>query len=305
MEGATLMTIRPWLLHLRPRSWPIVFAHYFCGALVVLGNRGQWTTLLGPILVGGILWTIFLNGGTLALNSAFDRDEGDIGYLDHPPPPPKGLALGAMALMACGCILAWWFLPRAYTWAIVACTILSVLYSVPPVRLKAVAGADLLINMIGYGALTFAAGALATDLAATSDPALARRCWLLAGSFGMLFGAFYPMTQIYQIPEDAARGDQTLALRLGPVRSLIFSLVCIVLCFGLQGLALMNRPSGAPSYSWIPVLSIVGNLGIWAGFTLDWLRRHEHYPAKQGMYRALWLWAVTDLTTALAFGFAA
>jgi len=298
------MTIRAWILHLRPRSWPIVFAHYFCGALVVIGNKGPAASLAGPVLLGGILWTVFLNGGTLALNSAFDRDEGDIGYLDHPPPPPKGLGLGALVLMGCGGLLAWWLLPRAYAWAISVCTVLSVLYSVPPIRLKAVAGADLLINMIGYGALTFAAGALATDLSATFDVALARRCWILAASFGMLFGAFYPMTQIYQIPEDAARGDLTLALKLGPARSLMFSLLCVVLCFGLQGLALMDSPSGTPSNPWIPVVSIIGNFGIWAGFILDWLRRHEQYPAKRGMYRALWLWAITDLTTALAFGFA-
>ena len=47
---------------------------------------------LGPALLGLALWVVCLNGGTLALNSAFDRDEGDIAYLRRPPPPPRYLA---------------------------------------------------------------------------------------------------------------------------------------------------------------------------------------------------------------------
>ena len=30
-------------------------------------------------LLGIFVWVVCLNGGTLAINSAFDRDEGDIG----------------------------------------------------------------------------------------------------------------------------------------------------------------------------------------------------------------------------------
>ena len=45
-----------------------------------------------PALLGLVLWVVCLNGGTLALNSAFDRDEGDIAYLRRPPLPPRHLA---------------------------------------------------------------------------------------------------------------------------------------------------------------------------------------------------------------------
>ena len=86
---------------------------------------------------------------------------------------------------------------------------LSVLYSVPPFRLKAVAGADWLINMVGFGTLTPLAG-----WATTGRPADAA-AWIVLLAFCPLFAALYPLTQLYQLDEDARRGDRTLALLLG------------------------------------------------------------------------------------------
>src|SRR5690606_15305030 len=99
-----------------------------------------------------------LNGGTLAINSAFDRDEGDIGYLDAPPPVPRHLLAFGMALMALGQLAAIVALPRSFAAVYGACFVMSVLYSVPPFRWKAVAGLDLVINALGFGALTAYAG---------------------------------------------------------------------------------------------------------------------------------------------------
>ena len=107
---------------------------------------------------------VCLNGGTLALNSAFDRDEGDIAYLRRPPPPPRCLAgvrpradAGRAGSRRSRC-------RAAYRVAYAVCLVLSVLYSVPPLRLKAVAGADWVINMWGFGTLTPYAGWAATGL---------------------------------------------------------------------------------------------------------------------------------------------
>src|SRR5688500_5260054 len=76
-----------YILHLRPREWPIMAAHTALGFMLAVGVMGavtsEWRGRLGLALA---LWVIFLNGGTLAINSAFDRDSGDIGYLDAPPP---------------------------------------------------------------------------------------------------------------------------------------------------------------------------------------------------------------------------
>jgi 1,4-dihydroxy-2-naphthoate octaprenyltransferase len=296
------MNWRPYCLHLRPRSWAIVFAHYVCGAMLLVprapaGTSGQ--ALVG-VLIGGLLWAICLNGATLALNSAFDRDEGDIGYLDNPPPVPPHLALFALALLAGGCAGAWVLTPRAHFWLLVVGAFLSVIYSVPPVRLKAIAGADAAINMLGYGGMTFAAGGFVTDLLPHLPPSYGQRLALAASGFAFLFGAFYPMTQIYQIPEDAARGDRTLALVLGPRRSLRLAAVleCIAFACFAAGILWDDTPS---SVWWRGLILLAVPFAGWLAFTAAWYRRIETYPAKKGMYRALWLWALTDVTVVLAW----
>ena len=82
---------------------------------------------------------------------------GDIGYLDQPPPVPRHLAAWGFGLMLAG-QLASLALPRGFAIAYAMCFAMSLLYSVPPVRLKAVAGADWIINMLGFGTLTPYAG---------------------------------------------------------------------------------------------------------------------------------------------------
>jgi lycopene elongase/hydratase (dihydrobisanhydrobacterioruberin-forming) len=286
--------LRDTITHLRPRSFPIVLTHYACGAFALYG---QWkdappVTWLHVIL-GGVLWTVFLNGGTLAINSAYDRDEGDIGYLDRPPPIPNGLALVAALLMGTGMILSGILMPRLFVYAYLACFALSILYSVPPIRLKAIAGADLIVNMIGYGALTFAAGGLATSLQA-GVPLIVLT--LLAASFAFLFGAFYPMTQIYQIPEDSARGDRTLAVRFGARNSLLFSAAAV---FGFAACQIAAAIYARVTVPGFVVLALVA--AAWFAFTLHWLARLGNYPEQKGMYRALKLWAVADLATVGVF----
>src|SRR5881398_1274106 len=78
-----------YLLHLRPAEWPIMAAHTALGWVLAVGVRGALQGAhAGAGLAALVLWVVLLNGGTLALNTAFDRDEGDIGYLRAPPPVP-------------------------------------------------------------------------------------------------------------------------------------------------------------------------------------------------------------------------
>ena len=92
-----------YLLHTRPAEWPIVAAHTAVGYLLAVGLQGAARgDRLGPALLGITLWVVCLNGGTLALNSAFDRDEGDVAYLRQPPAPPAHLAGFGLALMLAG-----------------------------------------------------------------------------------------------------------------------------------------------------------------------------------------------------------
>jgi 4-hydroxybenzoate polyprenyltransferase len=240
---------------------------------------------------------VCLNGGTLALNSAFDRDEGDIAYLRNPPPPPSRLAGFALLLMAAGQVTAL-ALPPAYRAAYAICFLLSVLYSVPPIRLKAVAGADWLINMVGFGTLTPFAGWASTGRPLETTDAIV----LLA--FCPLFAALYPLTQLYQLEEDARRGDRTLALRLGARRSLDAALLAAAVAFALFAWA--GARSGWPEASEGLRWAVLGlALLAWLAVLIPWrteLHRLSPRDHQRRMYHALAAWAVTDLAVVLTWG---
>lgn len=287
-----------YLLHLRPAEWPILAGHTALGYILAVGITGlRAGAHLSEALLGIALWVVCLNGGTLALNSAFDRDEGDIAYLRRPPPPPRGLAVASLGLMLAGQGAAV-LLPPAYQVAYATCVLLSVLYSVPPMRLKAVAGADWIINMVGFGTLTPYAGWAATGV--PLDPA--RGLALIA--FCPLFAALYPLTQIYQLEEDTRRGDRTLATVLGVSGSLHAATAALVVAFALFAGAGVAAGWGLGPRAWHwPVLVLA--LTSWLAVLLPWRRDAGRLDApghQRGMYRALGAWAVTDFAVLVAFG---
>jgi len=282
------------VLHLRPAEWPIMAAHTALG--FVLANGWPLTVRginLAPLGWALLLWVVCLNGGTLAINSAYDDDEGDIGYLEAPPRPPRGLAPFAFLLMALGQVLAVLLLPLAFAIAYATCFAMSVAYSVPPLRLKAVGGVDWVINMIGFGTLTPYAGWAATGRALSPEYAI-----VLFG-FCPLFAALYPLTQLYQFEEDTRRGDRTLAIMLGIRRSLqiaLWTTLLAFICFASAGL--LGRLAW---WQWgLLAIALAG----WLMVLWPWYRRHVAMtPAEhqRGMYAALAAWAVTDIAVIAAF----
>jgi 4-hydroxybenzoate polyprenyltransferase len=289
-----------YLLHLRPVEWPIMAAHTALGYLLAVGlDAARRGVALGPALLGLSLWVVCLNGGTLAINSAFDRDEGDVAYLKNPPPPPRGLFAFGLGLMLSGQIVALRALPIAFSAAYAVCFAMSLLYSVPPARLKAVAGFDWLINMWGFGAFTPLAGWATTGLPVT-PPAR----WVLF-AFCPLFAALYPLTQLYQMEEDLRRGDRTLALSLGLERSLTVALGAAAVafaCFVMGGVRAGWTLHDGDLRRWAALL--VSALA-WAAVLVPWRRRANRFTAarhQRGMHQALLAWAVTDVAVVLAWG---
>lgn len=279
-----------YILHLRPAEWPIMAAHTLLGYLLAVGIRGaasgaQWEAAAWAL----VLWVLFLNGGTLAINSVFDRDEGDIGYLNAPPPLPRYLLQFSVALLVGGQLLAL-RLPVGFQIAYAICFAMSILYSVPPFRFKAVAGVDWVINMWGFGTLTpYAAWA------ATGRPLdLGHGLILLA--FCPLFAALYPLTQLYQFDEDRRRGDRTLALILGMRASLLVAIGSTLLAFALFAAA----AAALQVRGW----ALAVPLAAWLAVLVPWFRARDRYtPAdhQRGMYRSLTAWAVTDVVVLLVF----
>lgn len=282
-----------YILHLRPAEWPIMAGHTALGTLLAAtvwpdGAPLPWKRAL----LGVVLWVACLNGGTLAINSAFDRDESDVAYLRRPPPPPRFLFAWGLGLMLLGLALALLLLVPSYAAAYALCLVLSVLYSVPPWRLKAVAGADWAINLVGFGAITPLAGWLALGAKPTTW------AWWLVAGFGALFACLYPLTQLYQLQEDEQRGDWTLARRLGARMSLRVGIVATLLAFACFGLA--GGSAGWPLQDW-RWLALGGALAAWLVVLIPWAgtaasrRPAEH---QRGMYLALGAWAITDVVIA-------
>lgn len=279
-----------YLLHMRPAEWAIMAGHTLLGYVLAVGVRGAGSgEQIGAALLALVIWVVFLNGGTLAINSVFDKDEGDIGYLNAPPPLPRYLLHFSLALLVTGQLLAF-LLPPGFQIAYAICFVLSLVYSVPPFRFKAVAGVDWVINMWGFGTLTpYAAWA------ATGRP-LDFGHGLVLLAFCPLFAALYPLTQLYQFDEDRRRGDRTLALILGMRLSLIVAVVCTLLAFGmLTWAAILLKADGG----WL-----TAPLVLWLAVLVPWLLGHATWTPRQhqhGMYRALGAWAITDLTVLFTF----
>jgi 4-hydroxybenzoate polyprenyltransferase len=287
-----------YVLHLRPAEWPIVAVHAATGAVLAIGLPGLPVTDLRPVWLGLALWVICLNGGTLAINSAFDRDEGDIAYLREPPNPPPHLFTFGAALMVFGLGVAA-ALPLVYWQAYACCVGLSLLYSVPPMRLKAVAGIDWFINMWGFGTITPFAGWAATGAPVTA----VGETVLLA--FCPLFAGLYPLTQLYQLEEDQRRGDRTLASVLGPRGSLALSIGSVVLAFGLLLWAAVQADWARQPDGFFRAALLFAAAATWTLILLPWFRDAATLQARsheRRMYLALLAWAVTDAAVIYGFG---
>lgn len=272
--------VMPYLLHLRPMEWPIMSAHFLLGTLLATG----WKLPAGATLLGWLVFVFLMNGGTLAINSAYDQDEGDIGYLKAPPKPPEHLLAFSAGLLGLSSLLGF-LLPLPFALINLACVAMSVLYSAPPPRLKARAGWDLLINCVGFGLLTPLAGW------ALSGRPFSPAILMAFTGFAFLFAALYPMTQIYQVGEDSRRGDRTLVIQLGIGRSLLLAFAAVLVAHAFFGIAAL-RMSRSPGY-------LLASLAAWSAVILPWWRNRHHWDDRRheaGMYWGLGAWAVTDLS---------
>lgn len=282
----------------RPRQWPILSAQFAVGVALALPPGLALTLATGalagaPLFAGWLAWVVCLNGGTLAYNSAWDRDTAPVAYLRRPPQPPAWLATAALIWMAAGAALGAVAVSPGFGAVAAVCLALSVAYSHPGPRWKSRPGLDLLTNMLGYGAGTTAAGLLAGRAALPSGaPTNGASAVLFCLGFALLFGSFYPLTQLYQLEADRARGDRTLAARLGARTALtlalalgLLSLVSLQTALALAGRPLVWRilPAGA-LFLWL------AHVGWWRWRTAAMSTGMQ----ERAMYRALALWGAVD-----------
>lgn len=291
-----------YVLFTRPRQWSILTAQLAVGVLcatevhdLVMSHSVRKLLMPGPglwiqgAIVSWLAWVVCLNGGTLAYNSAWDRDTDDVAYLHDPPVPPRHLASLSLLLMAAAVPLAA-IVDFRFAGLVAFCVLLSVVYSRPRPRLKGVPGLDLMINMVGYGAGTTLAGLLVGQALVYAEPSAPDNSgWFLTLGFCFLFGSFYPLTQIYQLDSDRERGDRTLTSSLGARKALNLAIV-----LGVMAAACLL----AACSTWgAPLIPLVLVLAYWVGLLVLWrVRVDVMSPAQHEswMYIALVIWALID-----------
>jgi 1,4-dihydroxy-2-naphthoate octaprenyltransferase len=132
--------------------------------------------------------------------------------------------------------------------------LLGIGYSHPSIRWKSRPWSSLFVVSIGQGLLGFGCGAFAgrPDGAWARDPVL----WLGAAIAALMTTSLYPLTQIYQIEEDARRGDRTFAVAFGPRACFRLSLWLLAASAPLAAWVLIPR-FGALTLFVLLVLGIV------------------------------------------------
>ena len=198
----------PWVRHLRLGFNLLLAPIYLWGVLLAGGSLAR-----AEVWVGFVALHVFLYGGTNAFNTYYDRDEGPIGGMLHPPAVDEGLLPFSLAFQAVGLPLALIAgLPFAAAW--LALFAVFTAYSHPAVRLKARPAAALAAIALGQGGVGFLAG----WLAAGSPPSSLARPDAILGAVTtcVLLTGLYIVTQSYQVDEDRRRGDLTLPVVLGP-----------------------------------------------------------------------------------------
>jgi 4-hydroxybenzoate polyprenyltransferase len=224
----------PLFVHLRLHFQLLLAPVFLWGWLMAGGGLSQ------SVLLGFVAFHAFLYSGATAFNSYYDRDVGPVGGLERPPSIVPALLPFSLGVQAVGWVLA--ALVNLPFWLAYGLFVgLSFAYSHPRIRWKARTWTSLLVVGFGQGALAFVAAWAATRGEIASAKSIDGVLGAVAAV--LLILALYPLTQLYQIDEDAARGDRTVAVVWGPNRCFAFALGCTILG-GLTMLIVLDRRYG-------------------------------------------------------------
>jgi 1,4-dihydroxy-2-naphthoate octaprenyltransferase len=175
----------------------------------LLGGLYHPQLALRPFLIQFLNVHLLLNGGVTAYNSYWDDDDGPIGGLENPPKMTKWMHPASIAVQLIGLVLAvpegvWFVALYLLTMA------LSVCYSSRSIRWKGHPLKSLICVGIGTGTNTFLMGYLA---AGDQDPGVL--LLVAASGVALMVLSIYPVSQVFQIDQDGARGDRTFAVAFG------------------------------------------------------------------------------------------
>jgi 4-hydroxybenzoate polyprenyltransferase len=234
----------------------------------------HWDRALPAWRLDAIVWLAlawaFLHAGTLWLNAARDRDDGEV-LFGRAVPVPRHAARYAAAALGLAILLAW---GAGWMSALItgACAALAVLYSHPATAWKAHPVLGPAVNVVGYGLLSPLAGFVVIGGPPTPRTAI------IAGLLGITALGWTFAAQAFQRDEDQARGDRTLVATHGAATTLNAAR----LCFAVAGLGVL----GMAAIGWLPRAVLIATpallamdvyLKLWArqpdGGSEAWARR--------------------------------
>ncbi len=185
-----------------------------------------------------IILHLFVYPASNGYNSYFDKDEGSIGGLKHPPPvnPYLFYLVVLFDMVAIGLS---YLLHPLFAAMIGLYVLVSKAYSYDRIRLKRFPITSAIVVTFFQGAFTYLSVQIGMHM--PIQEMLAHKNLLLAAVSTVLLAGSYPLTQIYQHEEDKSRGDITLSIMLGVWGTFIFSGIALVLGSGvLAALYLSN-----------------------------------------------------------------
>jgi 4-hydroxybenzoate polyprenyltransferase len=220
-----LLRLGDYVFVMRPLILIPAWSFYLLGAAAG-ERRSTWMSVPAPFLYGfaclsAILVTAYL------LNQVFDQESDRRNRKGH------YLTLGifsvrTVVLMAVVAFLLASYFFRSVSAAqripLVLALVLSLAYSLPPLRLVARPFVDLLSNAVGYGGVAFVTGFASFD-------ASIRDAVLLALPYFLLVGATFLHTTILDVDGDRDSGKITTSVVIGERRSAV--LACVLAAAGL------------------------------------------------------------------------
>jgi len=190
--------------------WIVAAAPFLIGAFLATREIWpDWRIILGVVVIGPLVAgsTLAYNAYTDARVDIFNPRKAHLAYVRGWLSPAIVLNL-ARGLAGAGLLLSLLLGPQ-FAVLVALCVLLSVLYSSPRTKLKSVPGGDVLVNMVGLGAIVPLAGWAATGADVRDFPA-----WYLLPIFFAL-GSLYCPTLVPDTEADRLAGVKTLAVSLG------------------------------------------------------------------------------------------
>ena len=219
-----------YLRHLR-LPFQLTLAPIFLWGVLLSGGGWDW-----QVTAAFLSLHLFLYPAATALNAAFDRDEGPLAGMAEPPPVPPRLAFFALMLGIVGAFPAA-AAGGAFLFLYGLIAFWTAAYSLPATRWKASPWKSAAAIALGQGAVGFLAGWAAA--APLRDGAVLLAVGAASAAFTAL--GLYPVTQVFQVDEDRARGDRTLAVALGPAGALRLGALLLLVGGGGAAWAALQR----------------------------------------------------------------